>query len=85
LIGITSDWPRSQRDVNGVSFRSTRTVTSQQMNESDAFGRNTPGSSPASQRIWKPLHVPSTSPPSAAKRVIASMIGAKRAIAPQRR
>ena len=85
MIGITRLCPGSQRDVSAVSFRSTRNATSRQMNESDAFGRSTPGSSPASQRIWKPLQMPSTSPPSAANRVTASMIGANRAIAPQRR
>ena len=55
------------------------------MNESDSFGRSTPGSSPASQSTWKPLQIPSTSPPSSAKRRTASITGAKRAIAPQRR
>jgi hypothetical protein len=55
------------------------------MKESDAFGRSTPGRRPASQSTWKPLQIPSTSPPSAAKRLTASITGAKRAIAPQRR
>ena len=39
----------------------------------------------ASVRIWKPLQIPSTGPPSPAKRSTARMTGAKRAIAPQRR
>ena len=77
--------PGSQREVKTVSFRSTRSATSRHMNESDAFGRSTPGSRPASHRIWKPLQIPSTRPPAAAKRVTASMTGANRAIAPQRR
>jgi hypothetical protein len=58
---------------------------SRQMNESDSFGRRTPGRSPASQRIWKPLQMPRTRPPSAAKSATAAIAGEKRAIAPQRR
>ena len=45
----------------------------------------TPGSSPDSQRIWKPLQIPSTSPPRAACARTASMIAARLAMAPQRR
>ena len=69
LTGMVSDWPVSHRDVNGVPELSTRTVTSRQMNVSDPFGRSAPGSSPASVRIWNPLQIPRTSPPSAANRV----------------
>ncbi len=84
-MGIVTSWPGSQREVKGVSVRSTRIVTSRQTNESDAFGRSAPGRRPASQRIWKPLQMPSTSPPSAAKSATACIAGEKRAIAPQRR
>jgi hypothetical protein len=52
--------------VNGVSARSTRSATSRQTNASEAFGRSAPGSRPASQSTWKPLQIPSTSPPSSA-------------------
>ena len=44
-----------------------------------------PGRSPASSKIWKPLQIPMTSPPPPAKSATASIIGLKRAIAPQRR
>ena len=82
---MTRRWPGSHREVNGVCDRSTRTATSRHTNESDAFGRSTPGSRPASQRIWKPLQIPSTGPPSAANAATAAITGEKRAIAPQRR
>ena len=68
-----------------MSAFSTVSGTSRQTKDSDAFGRSTPGSRPASQRIWKPLQIPSTGPPSAAKRATAPIAGQKRAIAPQRR
>ena len=55
------------------------------MNSSVAFGRSVPGSSPASHSTWKPLQIPSTSPPSSAKARTDSITGEKRAIAPQRR
>ena len=55
------------------------------MNESDRFGRSTPGSSPASQSTWKPLQIPSTSPPSFANSATVCITGEKRAMAPQRR
>ena len=35
----------------------------------DVFVSSAPGSRPASQRIWKPLQMPSTGPPSPAKRM----------------
>ena len=44
-----------------------------------------PGSSPDSQRIWKPLQMPRTSPPSAANLRTDSMTGENFAIAPVRR
>ena len=37
--------------------------TSRQTNSRSRFRRSTPGSRPASQRIWKPLQIPSTGPP----------------------
>ncbi len=36
-------------------------------------------------RIWNPLQMPITRPPSAAKSVMDCMMGLKRAMAPQRR
>ena len=77
--------PSVQREVNGVSVRSTVSATSRQTKESDAFGRSAPGSRRASVRIWKPLQIPSTSPPDSANAITARITGEKRAIAPQRR
>ncbi len=68
-----------------MSSRSTVSRTSRQMNWSESFWSSTPGSSPASQRIWKPLQTPSTSPPAPANATTAAVAGEKRAIAPQRR
>ena len=44
-----------------------------------------PGSRPASHSTWKPLQMPMTRPPCAAWSTTASIIGEKRAMAPQRR
>jgi hypothetical protein len=52
---------------------------------SPALRISAPGSRCASHRIWKPLQMPSTAPPSAAWRWTAAMTGLKRAIAPERR
>ena len=49
--------------VNGVRFVSTRRKTSRQTKRRPAFRSIAPGRSPASQRIWKPLQMPSTAPP----------------------
>ena len=67
------------------SVDSATSSTWRQMNRSPSFGSSAPGSSPASQRTWKPLQMPSTGPPSSAKRATASIAGEKRAIAPARR
>jgi hypothetical protein len=82
---MVSRWPVEQRAVNGVSSRSTSTPTSRHTNDSETFGRSVPGRRPASQRIWNPLQIPSTGPPSDANSATAAIAGAKRAIAPQRR
>ena len=55
------------------------------MNFSDVFGSSAPGSSAASHNTWKPLQIPNTGPPRAAKRSISPITGANRAIAPTRR
>ena len=44
-----------------------------------------PGSRPLSHSTWKPLQMPITGTPASAARTTSSMIGEKRAIAPQRR
>ena len=71
--------------MKAVSVRSTTTPTWRQMKRSPTFGSSAPGRSPASHRIWKPLQMPSTGPPSRAKAMTDSMTGEKRAIAPTRR
>ncbi len=43
------------------------------------------GQEPDSQRIWKPLQMPMTSPPAAANSFTVFMMGEKRAIEPVRR
>ena len=59
-----------------------RMYTCLQMYFSPALRMSAPGNNPASVRIWKPLQIPSTSPPLAAKRFTACITGEKRAIAP---
>jgi hypothetical protein len=68
-----------------VDAFTTSSVTWRQVNRSDVLGSSAPDSSAASHRTWKPLQMPSTSPPWRAKRSTSSMTGAKRAIAPARR
>ena len=52
--------------VKGVSVFSTRTWTGLQMYFRPALRISAPGSRPDSQRIWKPLQMPITSPPASA-------------------
>ncbi|GBC86832.1 hypothetical protein HRbin12_00831 [bacterium HR12] len=85
LMGISSTSPGASPSVRGEREVSTRTCTTRQMNRSERLRIKAPGSSPASQRIWNPLQIPTTGPPAAANRTTSSMIGAKRAIAPHRR
>ena len=77
--------PGVRPEVTAVCAVSTRSETSRQMNRSDRFRIRAPGSSPASQRIWKPLQMPSTGPPRSANATTSAMIGARAAIAPARR
>ena len=62
-IGIVSTWPGRSARVNGVSTLSTTTCVDWQRYCRHSLRMSAPGSSPASHRIWKPLHEPSTSPP----------------------
>jgi hypothetical protein len=71
--------------VNAESATSTRVVTSSQTKCSDRLRTSAPGSSPISQRTWKPLQVPMTSFPFRASFTTLGMIGENRAIAPHRR
>src|SRR5207302_2104627 len=61
--------------VKADSLCSTRRFTHSQRNSQDAFLSSVPGSRRASCRIWKPLQIPSTSPPRFAKLVTASITG----------
>src|SRR5207253_2640622 len=83
-IGMRSTW-RRRPVVNGVRSLSMRTWIQSQRYSSDAFRTSAPGSSPASQRIWKPLQLPRTAPPSSAKRRSSYVPGESLAIAPARR
>ena len=71
--------------VNGVSMCSGRSVTSRQTKRRPRFRSSAPGTSRASARTWKPLQIPSTGPPRAAKSATARITGEKRAMTPARR
>jgi hypothetical protein len=85
LIGISTVSPTPSPAVTAVSAVSTRRWTSRQMNRSDRLRISAPGSSPDSHRIWNPLQMPSTGPPSAENAATSSISGARAAIAPHRR
>jgi hypothetical protein len=82
---MRSSSPRDAPAVSGVLVVSTRTVTVVQRNFRPRFFWRAPGSSPASVSTWKPLQMPITGPPAAAKDRTASITGENRAIAPGRR
>ena len=85
LAGIDRRCPTSQVEVNGVPTVWTSRSTWRQTKRRSLLGSSAPGSRPASQRIWKPLQMPSTGPPSLANAMTDSITGEKRAIAPARR
>ena len=60
--------PTAQTPVHAVEALTTSTATWRQVKRSDVLGSSAPDSSPASHSTWKPLQMPSTSPPRAAKR-----------------
>src|SRR3989454_4659874 len=62
-MGIFRTSPCCAAFVNGVSVCSTRMCTWRQMKRRPELRIIAPGSKPASHRIWKPLQMPSTSPP----------------------
>ena len=61
--GSTARSPGSQAAVHLVRALTTSSATWRQSKRSDVFGSSAPGSSPASHSTWKPLQMPSTSPP----------------------
>ena len=85
LAGIDSVSPTAVAFVHDVDALTTSRSTWRQVKRSDVFGSSAPGSSPASHSTWKPLQMPSTSPPLRANRSTSTITGAKRAIAPTRR
>src|SRR6266446_6241587 len=79
-MGILRTWPLVAALVNGVSVCSTRMCTWRQMKRRPLLRIIAPGSSPASQRIWKPLHTPRTMPPLLANFSMDFITGVKRVV-----
>ena len=71
--------------VQAVEAFSIRSRWSRQLNVRWSLRTSAPGSRCDSQRIWKPLQMPSTGMPPRAASTISGMTLANRAIAPQRR
>src|SRR5204863_346223 len=90
-IDAADDLTGLERDVvkvaegYGERIVSTRQSTVSHRKVRPAFFWSAPGSKPASVSTWKPLQMPTTGPPAAAKRATASITGENRAIAPVRR
>ena len=80
--GLRRAWPGS-RAARRLALSTSSTWW--QRKRSSTLRSSAPGSSPASQRTWKPLQMPSTGAPPAAASATASIAGQKRAIAPARR
>jgi len=85
LRGMLKRSPLEHARVKGVSALTTSSSTWRQVKRRLTFTSSAPGSKCASQSTWKPLQMPSTSPPSRAKAITDSIAGEKRAIAPARR
>jgi hypothetical protein len=85
LAGIESRWPTEHPRVHGIEALTTSSSTWRHTKRSEVLGSSAPGSSPASHSTWKPLQIPSTSPPSSANRATSPMTGENRAMAPTRR
>ena len=83
--GTRMTWPSAYSEVQAVRVFSIRSGWSRQMNERWAFLIIAPGSRCVSQRIWKPLQMPSTGMPPFAASTTFPMTGAKPLIAPARR
>ncbi len=85
FTGIRISASGAYRPVHAVLVFSTRSRWSRQTKCSPALRTSAPGSSPASQRIWKPLQMPRTGMPRCAASTTSTITGANRAIAPARR
>ena len=77
--------PLANAQVHVVSMVSTRSRSLRQMNCWLALRIMAPSRRCASQRIWKPLQMPSTGMPLLAASMTVSMTGLNREMAPQRR
>ena len=77
--------PSSYAEVQAVRAFSIRSRWSRQTNLRWSLRISAPGSRWDSQRIWKPLQMPSTGIPRPAASTTSAITGAKREIAPQRR
>ena len=75
LTGTRRTSPGSRPASQGEPARCTTRSTSRQTKRPWWLGRRTPGSSPASHSTWKPLQMPSTGPPAAAKASTSRIIG----------
>ena len=78
-------WPFTRREVKGESLVAVSSATCLQMKRRLRLRMSAEGSTLDSTRMWKPLPMPKTSPPSTAKVLTAVMTGEKRVVAPQRR
>ena len=85
LTGTVSSSPPAKPSVHGVRALLTVSRTLAWMNRRPAFLVSAPGSRCASQRIWKPLQMPSTGSPARAAGISSAITGENLAIAPQRR
>ncbi len=65
-MGTRKRWPFAASEVKGELVVSTRSGTCLQTNFKPAIAQQRAGKQPASTRIWNPLQMPSTRPPSAA-------------------
>ena len=84
-MGMFKTWPLVAELVKREFVDSTRRCWCLQTKWRPLFRTSAPGRRPLSQRIWKPLQMPRTVPPAAAKFFTDCMIGENLAIAPQRR
>ena len=77
--------PSAYAEVQAVRLFSMRSRWSRQTNLRWSLRISAPGSRCDSQRIWKPLQMPSTGSPRPAAATTSVITGANRAMAPQRR
>ena len=84
-MGMRSTSPSPMPAVHGDPSPSRRRCVHSQRKRRLRLRISAPGRRPLSHSTWKPLQMPITGTPASAARTTSSMIGEKRAIAPQRR